>query len=158
TAARPTAVDRFLKEARHGTLLNHPHIVAIHDLGREQDTYFLVMELVDGIDLARHIQQHGPLPPDEARQVLVQITSALDHAYREGMVHRDIKPSNILLSRPEGRLVAKLTDLGLSRIAREEDFRVTSDGMTVGTVDYLAPEQARDSGAADTRSDIYSLG
>src|SRR5205814_2431500 len=76
----------------------------------------------------------------------------------EGIIHRDIKPSNILLARTPDGVVAKLTDLGLSREAGEEEFRVTRDGTTVGTVDYLSPEQARDSGAADIRSDIYSLG
>ena len=74
------------------------------------------------------------------------------------MVHRDIKPSNILLARADGKVVVKLTDLGLARLVDDEEFKVTRDGSTVGTIDYLSPEQARDSRSADIRSDIYSLG
>src|SRR5262245_50174222 len=158
TAARPTAIHRFLREARHGALLRHPHIAEIQGFGEHQGTYFLAMEFVQGQDLLQRIQQHGPVPPDEARQILAQVASALDYVHRAGIVHRDVKPSNILLTVKDGRLVAKLTDLGLSRMAHPDEYRVTCEGMTVGTVDYLAPEQARDSGAADIRSDMYSLG
>src|SRR5207302_4255920 len=95
---------------------------------------------------------------EEARRLLIQACKALEHAASLGIVHRDIKPANFLLANDEGRCRVKLTDMGLSRMENEEDFRVTRDGTTVGTVDYMAPEQARDSSAADVRSDIYSLG
>src|SRR5262249_43529510 len=101
----------------------------------------------------------GMLDPAVAVDILTQMVKALDHAQKHNIVHRDIKPSNILLTEAEGgRLVAKLTDLGLSREHSDDDFRVTRAGSTVGTVDYMSPEQARDSAAADTRSDLYSLG
>src|SRR5262249_7687406 len=104
------------------------------------------------------ISSQGQLDPEEARQILMQAALALEHAYEQGVVHRDIKPSNFLLARKRDRLVVKLTDFGLARQASDDAFRVTRPGTTVGTVDYLAPEQARDSRAADTRSDLYSLG
>ena len=125
---------------------------------RSSDSYYLAMEFVDGPDLDDYILSKGRLDVAEARAILIQAAQALDHAYRQGVVHRDIKPSNFLLARQDGELVVKLTDLGLARTVSDEEFRVTRDGSTVGTVDYLSPEQARDSSLADIRSDIYSLG
>ena len=116
------------------------------------------MEFVNGPDLADYILSKGRLEVAEARTILIQAAQALDHAYRQGVVHRDIKPSNFLLARQDGELLVKMTDLGLSRTVSDEEFRVTRDGTTVGTVDYLSPEQSRDSSLADIRSDIYSLG
>ena len=116
------------------------------------------MEFVDGPDLGEYILHKGRLDVEETHAILVQAVQALDHAHRQGVVHRDIKPSNFILARQDGELVVKMTDLGLSRAISDEDFRVTRDGSTVGTVDYLSPEQSRDSSGADIRSDIYSLG
>jgi serine/threonine protein kinase len=115
---------------------------------------------VDGINLYEHICAKGSLSPEEAKAILIQVTRGLEHAHRRGIIHRDIKPSNIILTSIDGRTVAKLIDLGLAivRDPREDDFRITRDGTTVGTVDYLAPEQARNSRSADIRSDIYALG
>ena len=98
------------------------------------------------------------LDPEVSRQIIIQAAEALEHARVNGIVHRDIKPSNFLLHRKQGKLVLKLTDFGLAREETAEEFRVTRDGTTVGTVDYISPEQARDSSLADTRSDLYSLG
>src|SRR5262249_37166699 len=100
----------------------------------------------------------GKLPPEEARRILIQAAKALDHAFTQGIIHRDIKPSNFLLTRQGDRALVKLTDMGLARTVDESEFRVTRAGTTVGTLDYLSPEQARDSSLADVRSDIYSLG
>jgi serine/threonine protein kinase len=158
TAARPTALQRFRREADNGMRLSHENIVALYDFGECEGTWFLAMEFVDGIDLLKYIQKKGRVDPEEARQIVLQVAGALDHAHSANIIHRDIKPSNILLCRKGGRFLAKVTDLGLSREVSEEEFRVTRDGTTVGTVDYLSPEQARDSSAADIRSDIYSLG
>jgi tetratricopeptide (TPR) repeat protein/predicted Ser/Thr protein kinase len=157
-AARPTALERFRREARHGVKLRHENIVGLYEIGESQGTYFLVMEYVNGITLHDYITRTGSLDPEESRQFLIQMARALDHAHSRGVIHRDIKPSNILITRVQDRVVAKLTDFGLARQDREEEFRVTRDGTTVGTVDYISPEQARDSRAADFRSDIYSLG
>ncbi len=113
---------------------------------------------MDGINLHEHIFRKGRLSAEEARSIATQVALALDHAHLQGIIHRDIKPSNILLAQIEGRMVAKLIDLGLSRVTNEDEFRLTRDGTTVGTVNYLPPEQARNSGSADIRSDIYALG
>jgi serine/threonine protein kinase len=158
-AERDIALERFRQEATVGIRLRHEHIVALYEITHSQDTHFLVMEFVEGITLQQHIDQHGPLEPGLARTILLQIVSALDHAHQAGVIHRDIKPSNILLTDVDGKTVAKLADLGLSRETTDDDqFRLTREGHTVGTVDYMSPEQARDSRAADIRSDIYSLG
>lgn len=154
------AIERFRREARHAARLNHPNIVTLFEFGRVADLNlcFLAFEFIDGIDLAKYLNTRGTLTPDEARRILVQVVKALCHAYEHGVVHRDIKPSNIMLARVGGKVRVKLTDLGLAITRGENDYRVTREGNTVGTIDYLAPEQARDSRAVDTRSDIYSLG
>lgn len=157
-AARPVTLARLRREAEVGAKLNHVNIVALYEFGQTQGTWFLAMEFVEGIDLHDQISRSGPLLPEQARRIVVQIAEGLAHIYQAGYIHRDIKPSNILLTRQDGRIVAKLADLGLVRDAEEEQHRLTREGFTVGTVDYLAPEQARDSNAADIRSDIYSLG
>jgi tetratricopeptide (TPR) repeat protein len=153
-------LDRFRREARHAALLNHANVVTLFECGYDAavNLHFLAMEFIDGIDLEDHINRRGQLPPSEVRHILIRVTRALGHAFDRGMVHRDVKPSNILLARADGKVVVKLTDLGLARMVDDEEFKVTRDGSTVGTIDYLSPEQARDSRSADIRSDIYSLG
>ncbi len=158
-AAKPNLVKRFQREARHAARLKHPNIVEIYDFGEASGTYFLAMEFVEGVDLGEYIHRKGMLDPEEARLVMVQAARALDHAWQSQIVHRDIKPSNFLLNRQGETLVVKLTDLGLARDAQDDEHsRVTKDGHTVGTIDYMSPEQARDSSSADVRSDLYSLG
>jgi tRNA A-37 threonylcarbamoyl transferase component Bud32/tetratricopeptide (TPR) repeat protein len=155
----PTILERFRREARNAARLSHKNIVRVYEWGHEGAVHFLAMEFVEGIDLHDHIAERGRLDPQEAWVITVQAARALDHASRQGITHRDIKPSNLLLSfRADNKLIVKLADFGLSREIRAGDFRVTKDGTTVGTVDYMAPEQARDSALADVRSDIYSLG
>ncbi len=160
-AAKENSLNRFRREAKTAAKLRHENIVAIYDVGEAGGTYFLALEFVDGVDLHEYICQKGKIPAEEARQIVIQAAKALDHAHKAGIVHRDIKPSNFLVTRQHDRLVVKLTDLGLARTrneSKEDEFRLTRAGTTIGTVDYMAPEQGRDSGAADIRSDIYSLG
>jgi serine/threonine protein kinase len=157
-ADKPNTLERFRREARHAAKLFHKNIVTLYEYGQVDGRHYLALEYVDGIDLYDYIVRKGRLSPEESRRILIQAVQALDHAYKQGITHRDIKPSNFLLTRDRDRMRVKLTDMGLARKADEDDFRVTRAGSTVGTIDYLAPEQARDSSAADIRSDIYSLG
>src|SRR5438552_522826 len=155
---KPGLVERFQREARHIAKLRHPNIVKIYEFGEVSGTYFLALEFVDGVDLYDYIARKGQLELEESLILLTQAARALDHLHQQNMVHRDVKPSNFLVARENGQLVVKLIDLGLARVVDESAFRVTRDGSTVGTIDYMSPEQARDSGSADIRSDIYSLG
>jgi serine/threonine protein kinase len=157
-ARTPESVERFRREARHAARLRHKNIVTLYEFGQADGQWFLAMEYVKGIDLEAYVIRKGQLDPEEARRALRQAAQALDHAWRQGVVHRDVKPANLLLTREDGRALVKLTDFGLARVEGEAHFRLTRDGSTVGTIDYLAPEQARDSASADVRSDIYSLG
>jgi serine/threonine-protein kinase len=157
-AAKPAMLERFRREARHAAKLQHDNIVKTYELEESQGKYFIPMEFVDGTDLLRHIDGHAPLDPEETRQIMIQACRALKQAHAQGLVHRDIKPSNFLLIDKNGRYHVKLTDFGLAREASNGEFRVTRAGTTVGTVDYMSPEQASDSGSADIRSDLYSLG
>jgi serine/threonine protein kinase len=159
-AERPTSLERFKREARHAARLNHPNIVTLYEGGcdTERNLNFLVFEYIDGIDLDAYIERKGKLQPEETRRILIQATKALVHAFEQGIIHRDIKPSNFLLARVAGKTVVKLTDMGLALMEDSEDYKVTREGSTVGSIDYMSPEQARDSRGADIRSDIYSLG
>jgi serine/threonine-protein kinase len=148
------AIARFQREARVGAQLQHENLVRIYDFGESNGRYFLVMEFIDGKTVGSLISAQGSVPPLSAARIVRQIALGLEHAHRKGLIHRDVNPYNILITQ-EG--IAKLADLGLA-IDLAEEGRVTRDGATVGTFDYLAPEQARHSHAADTRSDIYSLG
>jgi eukaryotic-like serine/threonine-protein kinase len=154
-AKNPTLLQRFLREAKSAESLQHPSIVAIYDRGFDQGRYYLVLEYVPGGDLHDRVRRDGPLPVEEAVRVIRSASEGLLYAAAQGLIHRDIKPANLLLN-AEGRV--KITDLGLALQVAQDDERVTRDGTTVGTVDYMAPEQARDSRATSIRSDIYSLG
>ncbi len=158
TAAQPKMLDRFRREARAAARLHHENIVTVYEFGERDGVFLLAMEYVPGVDLQDYIEKRSKLPPEEARQIILQATRALAHAHDQKIVHRDVKPSNFLLTRKDGRLVVKLTDMGLAIQPDEDEYRLTREGTTVGTVDYMAPEQARDSASADIRSDIYSLG
>jgi hypothetical protein len=157
-AAKPAMLERFRREARHAARLQHENIVKCYELEESDGKYFIPMEYVEGTDLLKHIDDHAPLDPELTRQVMIQACRALKHAQEHGLVHRDVKPSNFLLTQRGGKLIVKLTDFGLAREAANEEFRITRAGTTVGTVDYMPPEQASDSGSADVRSDLYSLG
>ena len=149
-------IHRFLAEATTAAKLRHPNIVTVYDSGEADGFLYLALEYIDGPDIERVLRKQGAIPPQRSLEIIQQITQAVDHAHSAGVVHRDIKPSNILL-RKDGS--ATLTDMGLARAVGESAAsNITRAGFTVGTVDYMAPEQARSSRAADARSDLYSLG
>ncbi len=152
--SNPRALTRFQREARMGAQLLHENLVRIYDFGEANGRYFLVMEYIEGKTIGTLVAERGPVPPATAARLARQVALGLEHAHRKGLIHRDVNPFNILVTH-DG--TAKLADMGLA-IALDEEERVTRDGATVGTFDYVAPEQAKDSRAADTRSDIYSLG
>ena len=154
-AQSPTLLQRFLREAKSAESLQHSNIVEIYDRGEDQGRHYLVLELVDGGDLHERVRSVGRLTAAEAIRVVRATALGLDYAATRGVIHRDVKPANILM---DGQGRVKVTDLGLALQVDEEDERVTRDGTTVGTVDYMSPEQARDSRATSIRSDIYSLG
>jgi serine/threonine-protein kinase len=157
-AAKRNLLVRFQREARSAAKLAHENIVVTYDFGEINGVWYLAMEFIDGDDLHDYVKRNGPLDPEEARQIILQAARALRHADEQNIVHRDIKPSNLLLARKNDRPLVKLTDFGLAREVDADECRVTRAGTTVGTVDYMSPEQARDSSAADIRSDLYSLG
>lgn len=152
----PNLIKRFHAEAQTAAKLRHPNIVTVFDSGEADGYLFLALEYIDGPDLEKVIRKKGRLSVERSVEVVRQIARALGHAYELSVVHRDIKPSNILLRR-DG--TATLTDLGLARAIDESaSSNITRAGFTVGTVDYMSPEQARSSKSADVRSDLYSLG
>ena len=150
----PRAIARFHREAMVGAQLQHENLVRIYDEGEAAGKCYLVMEYIEGKNIGQMIGEAGPLPPSDAARLVRQVALGLEHAQRKGLIHRDVNPYNILVTH-DG--IAKLTDLGLA-IDLSDNDRVTRDGATVGTFDYVSPEQARHSHSVDTRSDIYSLG
>lgn len=155
-ADNPTLVKRFRSEAMATRELRHENIVGVYEAGSINDQFYIALEYIDGTDVGQLIASRGRLPIQRSLEIIRQTAAALEQANARGIVHRDIKPSNLLIRR-DG--VVKLTDMGLARSTDDAgQSRITRAGTTVGTVDYIAPEQARDSTAADTRSDIYSLG
>jgi len=150
-------VARFMNEARSAARLNHEHIAQVYFAGETSGIPFIAFEYVEGINVRTMVEEHDVFPLPQALNYLLQIAHALAHATTHGVVHRDVKPSNILITR-EGR--AKLIDMGLARLLDTSEGRgdLTASGVTLGTFDYISPEQARDPRNADIRSDIYSLG
>lgn len=156
TGDDPAFAERFTREARAMAHLSHPNIVAVHDFGQVEGTYYIVMEFVDGANLRQTILA-GRLSPEEALAIVPQMCDALQYAHDHGVVHRDIKPENILLDK-RGQL--KVADFGLSKLLgmSEPDLNLTGTYQVMGTPRYMAPEQMEQSKHVDHRADIYSLG
>ncbi len=151
-----STLERFQREARAIAALDHPNIVRCHDMDRDNDLHFLVMEYIDGSSLQEIVKKHGPMDILRACHYIRQAAVGLEHIHEAGLVHRDIKPGNLLLER-DGLI--KILDMGLARFFNDDDDDITRkhDETVLGTTDYLAPEQAIDSNV-DIRADIYSLG
>ena len=164
----PASVERFHQEARAAAKLSHPNIVTAFDADQAGGLHFLVMEHVEGRNLADLVHERGPLPVPEACDYARQAALGLQHAHERGMVHRDIKPHNLMVTGGASGPTVKILDFGLARLAREPDERpsgeassaapLTAAGAMIGTADYVAPEQAADPRTADIRADVYSLG
>ncbi len=153
----PLIVQRFKNEGQAAAQLDHENVARVYFIGEEHGLHYIAFEFINGTNVRDLISEQGRLPVGDTLNYVLQIASALVHTSAQGVVHRDIKPSNIIIT-PMGR--AKLVDLGLARKETKEDQAVdlTVAGTTLGTFDYISPEQARDPRGADVRSDIYSLG
>jgi len=151
----PEALKRFLQEARAAGRLNHPHTVAIHEVDQYQGTYYIVMELVSGGSAQEYLNTRGPFDWPEATRIIADVSRGLIAAHAAGLIHRDIKPSNIMRS-TEG--IVKLADFGLAKVSDQSSANaVTASGYTVGTPDFMSPEQCR-AETLDPRSDVYAVG
>ena len=155
-AEDPTVVARFLNEAKSSARLNHENIAQVYLSGNISGITYIAMEYVEGVNLRDWVRNNGALELSDAINYVLQTASALSHAASHGVTHRDVKPSNIIVT-PQKRV--KLIDMGLARILRSsKDDDLTESGVTLGTFDYISPEQAKDPRLADVRSDVYSLG
>jgi serine/threonine protein kinase len=150
-----SARGRFLREARAAAAIDHPNIVHVYHADVDNDPPFLVMEYVDGVSLQAAVARHGLFAPGEAAAVGVPVARGLGAAAAVGLVHRDIKPANLLIDR-QGQL--KILDLGIARFTRDPDTQTAEHDLIIGTIDYLAPEQAENSSGVDPRADQYALG
>ncbi|MBM3660552.1 MAG: serine/threonine protein kinase, partial [Actinobacteria bacterium] len=144
--------SRFRQEAVAAAALSHPNIVATYDTGEDDETAFIVMELVEGESLRQLLDRVRVLDPPQATAIAHQVAMALDHAHKQGVIHRDIKPANVLVPR-EGAV--KVADFGIAKAAGGDDH--TRTGTVVGTARYLSPEQVQGL-PADARTDVYALG
>ncbi len=149
-------VSRFMNEAASCAALEHANIVRVFEAGQDDGTYFMVMEFVDGVDLAHYLEVQDKLKERQVLPWLKQSAIALGYAHSQGIVHRDLKPENIMVTKA-GEI--KVADLGLSKnLGMDQDFSMTMSGTVIGTPYYISPEQARDAKHVDPRTDMYSLG
>ena len=155
----PDTVARFERETRAARQLNGPHVARVIDVDQTIDGLpFMVMELLEGHDLAEEVDLRGALPIDEAVDYVVQACGAMEEAHGLGIVHRDLKPSNLYLSDTTGERTIKVLDFGISKVIGDDDVRVTRGDTSLGTPLYMSPEQVRASKDVDLRTDVWSLG
>lgn len=161
-AGDPDVAARFHREMQAVGMLDHPHLVCAFDAGEVDGRHYLVMEYVEGCDLSKLLRQHGPLPVAEACELILQAARGLQAAHARGMIHRDIKPANLILAIQEfAKPRVKVLDLGLALLSQNhvpDQSGLASAALIMGTVDFMAPEQAADSHAVDARADVYGLG
>jgi serine/threonine protein kinase len=149
-------LQRFLKEFKTGSKLNHPNIMQVYEIGEVDETYFIAMEYINGSSLQEVLDEKGRLSQEGTLKVGIQVTKALEFAFSQRIIHRDIKPENILISR-EGEV--KISDLGLAKeLKRYVSVNITKTGEGIGTLHYMSPEQVENTRDVDQRADIYSLG
>lgn len=153
-AADESFVERFRREAQAAANLTHPNIVGVYDWGTQDNTYFIIMEYVDGPVLSKVLRDEGPLHPRRAAELASEVAAALGFAHSRGVVHRDVKPGNVILT-SSGQ--AKVTDFGIARAMSAPEENLTQAGSVMGTATYFSPEQAQGL-PVDQRSDLYSLG
>ena len=153
----PELASRFQREVEATARLENQYIVTAYDADESEGTHFLVMQFIDGENLSSIVKHYGSMNLDDALNCMIQIATGMSYAHERGIIHRDIKPSNLLLD-TEG--IIKILDLGLARILdnSNEQTDISNTGNLMGTVDYIAPEQALNTKNADARSDIYSMG
>ena len=157
------AVARFVNEARAAAHIASDHVARVLDVGMLEDRYpYMVLEYLDGVDLAQSLRARGPLPVADVADYLLQVIEALAHAHALGIVHRYLKPSNLFLARrPDGTLRVKVLDFGISKARRQVDVpsaQMTKKNAILGSPHYMSPEQLRDAASVDHRSDIWALG
>ena len=160
-AAQPEYVERFRREARAALMLSHPNVVRVLDFGQHEDTFYIVMEFIEGVAIDQWLHDFGALPPlAEIVPICVDITNALEAAHARGIVHRDLKPENVILTRDaQGRRTAKVVDFGLAHVedATKQSPTLTRADTVAGTPAYMSPEQSR-SLRVGPSTDLYAFG
>jgi serine/threonine-protein kinase len=158
-ARDPEARARFLREGQAAVRVRHENVVEVLDVGTHDDVPYLVMEFLEGLDLAAWIARQGAMPPETVTEMMLPVLAAVAAAHEEGVLHRDLKPSNIFLARTrDGGLQPKVVDFGISWVASEQDGGVTSANVLLGTPAYMSPEQTRGAREVSAASDQYALG
>ena len=159
-SANEKATERFVREARAAARLNNEHVARVFDVGRlPSGVPYIVMEYLEGHDLAAVLARQGPLPIADAAEYLLQTCEAMADAHSQGIIHRDLKPQNLFLAmRPDGRPFVKVLDFGISKVQFVEAGGPTSTAQGMGSPAYMAPEQMRSARDADARADIWSMG
>ncbi len=156
-AYRTEIKSRFLREAEMAAQLSHPNIVPIYSVDEKDGLVYFIMACVDGDNLAKQMAARGPLPIDEVRRILREVSGALAFAHARKFIHRDIKPDNILIDKDDGRAI--VTDFGIARAVQDgAETRLTATGIAIGTPAYMSPEQAAGDRETDGRADLYALG